>query len=76
MECLSAGKEHTAVVRSDGALFTCGGNTFGQLGHDDRQYKSVLTRVQGALLGKHVITVSAGDLHTAAITDAGELFTW
>ena len=32
--------------------------------------------MQGALLGKWVVGVSAGDEHTAAITDAGELFTW
>jgi alpha-tubulin suppressor-like RCC1 family protein len=79
MQCLSAGEDHTAVVRSDGALFTCGSNICGQLGHggdQDNQDTDVLTHVQGALLGKRVVAASAGEYYTAAITDAGELFTW
>jgi alpha-tubulin suppressor-like RCC1 family protein len=76
MQCLSAGEEHTAMVRSDGALFTCGDNSYGHLGHGDGEDTAMLTRVHGALLGKQVVSVSAGDYHTAAITDAGELFTW
>jgi alpha-tubulin suppressor-like RCC1 family protein len=55
----------------------CGSNTFGRLGHGDwGEDTAVLTRAQGALLGKRVVGVWAGDYHTAAITDAGELFTW
>jgi alpha-tubulin suppressor-like RCC1 family protein len=75
MQCLSAGEEHTAVVRSDGALFTCGTNDSGQLGHGGTQEKSEITQVQGALAGRRIVGVSAGDEHTAAITDSGELFT-
>jgi alpha-tubulin suppressor-like RCC1 family protein len=76
MQRLSAGEEHTAVVRSDGALFTCGSNSCGQLGHGDGENTDVLTRVQGALVGKRVVAVAAGDFHTEAVTDTGELFTW
>jgi alpha-tubulin suppressor-like RCC1 family protein len=73
LSTLSVGEEHTAVVRSDGALFTCGSNTFGQLGQDEGEHTDVLTRVEGAL---SFVGVSAENNHTAAITHAGELFTW
>ena len=77
MQCLSLGSYDTAVVRaSDGALFTCGSNTFGQLGLGDAKDRGVLTRVEGPLLGKRVVGVSAGPYHTAAITADGEMFTW
>ena len=77
MQCLALGCAHTAVVRnSDGALFTRGTNSQGQLGHGDRHDRDALTRVEGPLLGKRVVGVSAGYGHTAAFTAAGELFTW
>ena len=77
MQCLSAGDAHTAVVRtSDGALFTCGENYLGQLGHGNIEDRSVLTRVEGPLLSKRVVAVSTGDSHMAAITDDGEIYTW
>jgi RCC1 and BTB domain-containing protein len=75
MECsLSAGDYHTAVVRADGALFTCGSNRFGQLGRGGEQGDmAVLGRV---LPSRYLLAVSAGNKYTAAIASAGELFTW
>lgn len=64
------------LLDRNGALFTCGVDTYGHLGHGDKNDRAVLTRVEGALLGKRVVAVSAGYEHTAAVTNAGELFTW
>jgi alpha-tubulin suppressor-like RCC1 family protein len=55
---------HTAAIRSDGYLFTWGGNSSGQLG------TTVLTDLLSWT------AVSAGRSHTAAIRSDGYLFTW
>ena len=47
----------------------------GILGHSDGRHM-FFPKVVQALLGKRVVGVSAGSIHTAAWTEAGELFSW
>jgi hypothetical protein len=46
----AAGKEHSAAVTDDGALWTWGDGTRGKLGHDDVKKRLVPTRVAAASL--------------------------
>jgi len=71
----STGTEHIAVWTDAGELFTFGDGSYGQLGHGGQQSEFV-PRLVEALAGKRVVGAAAGDCHTAAWTDAGELFTF
>ena len=73
---MSAGDRHTAAVTDEGALYTWGNGEGGRLGHGDEDPKLVPVRVAGALGGKCVVAASAGDSHTADVTEEGELYTW
>jgi alpha-tubulin suppressor-like RCC1 family protein len=69
---VSAGRSHTAAIRSDGLLFTWGRNNRGQLGDT-----TVTSRSSPVQIGSSSWTaVSAGSYHTAAIRSGGTLFVW
>ena len=72
---VSCGREHTAVVTSDGELHTFGMGALGRLGHGDEENKFVPTRVD-KLMGKRVVQVSCGKQHTAVVTSEGDVFTF
>ena len=57
-------------------MYTWGAGFFGMLGHGNTDSALAPTLVQGALLGAMVMQVSAGDYHTACITEEGALYTW
>ncbi|TMW62840.1 hypothetical protein Poli38472_005458 [Pythium oligandrum] len=45
VQALACGSEHTLVVTEDGGLYTCGWGEHGNLGHNDKENRSLLTRV-------------------------------
>ena len=59
----------------NGQVFTWGYNDYGQLGHGDREERSVPTKVLG-LDGLVITKISCGSYFTAARTVNGEIFTW
>ena len=65
----------TAVCTAEGELFTFGSGDFGRLGHGGTENEAV-PRLVEALTGKKVVGTSAGETHTAAWTEEGELFTF
>jgi alpha-tubulin suppressor-like RCC1 family protein len=72
---VSAGGSHTALVGSNGALYTCGLNEHGQLGHSPgARYVPVAEPVEGLPAHDPVVGVSAGHYHTLCVTRAGELW--
>ena len=75
---VACGAMHTAVVCDDGALYTFGRGSEGQLGHGGRAARALLpTRVDtGALQGVAVVGVDCGDQHTAVVTLDGHLVTF
>ena len=73
---LACGAGHTvALISRQGCLQvrTTGINTWGQLGHGDRLLRS---RFTPTLPVAHVTAVQAGDEHSAAVTEDGDLFMW
>ena len=75
---IAAGKHHTAMVTDTGSVWTWGQGKFGTLGAPRRcEDKRVPQSVPAALLGaERAVMVACGHSHTAALTEAGVLFTW
>ena len=48
----------------------------GMLGHGDRKDEHRPKRIKGVLVGKRVVGVSAGDLHTVVWTDEGKVYSF
>ncbi|CAE7748397.1 UVR8 [Symbiodinium microadriaticum] len=71
---LAAGEQHTAAITDSGELWTWGYNDDGELGIGDTTDRHAPVKV--SVNGQKIVAVAAGDDHTAAITDSGELWTW
>ncbi|KNC53023.1 UVB-resistance protein UVR8 [Thecamonas trahens ATCC 50062] len=72
---VSCGMRCTAVVCSDGSLYTCGDNECGKLGLGDLEPRLVLTRVD-RLASVSVTQVSISEGSGAAVTNDGALYSW
>ena len=72
----SAGGAHTVLVGKDGAVYTCGLNDFGQLGHSFGAAKFVATptKVEGLPTHDPVVAAAAGHFHTLCLTLSGEVW--
>jgi alpha-tubulin suppressor-like RCC1 family protein len=71
---LSAGRNHTAAIKTDGTLWTWGSNNPGQLGTGS--FLSVFTPVTTFAGGTNWKQISSGSFYTAAIKTDGTLWTW
>ena len=75
--CVAAGELHSAVVSSDGDVYTWGDGFCGQLGHGDRRPQLLPQQVSaGGLEDEAVANVTCGARHTIVVTEEGEVFTW
>jgi alpha-tubulin suppressor-like RCC1 family protein len=63
----------TLAIKADGTLWGWGGNTSGQLGLNDANYRSSPTQIA---VGSTWIYVAARGNHTIAIKTGGTLWTW
>ena len=72
---IQCGALHTVGLTKKGEVFTWGDNDDGQLGHADKTYRSVPTKI-AALDGLFITNISCGYNHTAALTDKGKILTW
>ena len=75
--CVSAGELHSAVVSSDGDVYSWGDGFCGQLGHGDRKPQLLPLQVTaGGLEDESIANISCGSRHTIAVSEEGEAFTW
>ncbi|CAM9211439.1 unnamed protein product, partial [Choristocarpus tenellus] len=72
---VACGSGHTVVLTGDGDVYTWGRGDDGRLGHGDNGWKYVPRLVEG-LKGQRIVQATCGSYHTAAVTEAGELYTW
>ncbi|XP_067167538.1 regulator of chromosome condensation isoform X2 [Apteryx mantelli] len=70
-----AGGMHTVCLSETGKIYTFGCNDEGALGRDTSAEGSEMKPGEVDLQEK-VVQVSAGDSHTAALTDDGRVFVW
>ena len=74
---ISAGGSHTLSLFSDGKVYAWGDNQFGQLGSNDPPSDHPLPiPAAGALSGRRVIGISAGEFHSLAVCDDGFVAAW
>ena len=74
---VAAGSYHTGMVTEAGDLLMCGCGDLGQLGLGDEEDRATPTRVARAVLdGEAVLMVACGDVHTAAVTEGGGVYTF
>lgn len=65
---------HTAVLDSEGQVWTFGPGSEGQLGHGNTKNQT-LPKMIKAFKGMKIVQVSCGLMHTAFVTSNGEVFT-
>lgn len=81
---VSCGKEHTAVIKSDGSLWMWGSNSYGELGNGGKGNAVIDPDVIGPEIYQtvpvkvldNVVAVSCGNSSTAAVKSDSSLWTW
>ena len=71
---VSSGYYHTAAIKTDGTLWSWGGNSYGVLGDNTVIHRS--SPVQTVAGGTNWKQIDCGSDHTAAIKTDGTLWTW
>src|SRR5690606_13204900 len=74
VQAITAGYQHTCALTTTGAVWCWGRNGFGQLGDGSTNTQPAPVQVSG--LPSNIITITAGDQHTCALTDTGAAWCW
>ena len=72
---VSAGVYHSIALTANGSVWSWGGGVCGRLGHGDDQNQLLPKRIEG-LAGQRVVAVSAGAMHSLALTADGAVWSW
>lgn len=75
---VSTGSYHSLALNSSGQVYAWGKNDSGQLGNGTVTDSNLPVAVStvGALSGKTVIAIAAGEWHSLALTSDGRVFSW
>lgn len=71
---ISAGARVSLVLTTDGSLYSWGQNYYGNVGDGSKTDRN--TPVEISVAGKAISTMSAGLVHSLAITTDGDLYAW
>ena len=71
----ACGDSHSALISSEGEIFTFGNGEFGMLGHGSKERASKPRRVE-ALVGEHAVAAACGWRHTMCLTANGRIYSW
>ncbi|MBI1912648.1 MAG: RCC1 repeat-containing protein, partial [Deltaproteobacteria bacterium] len=70
---VAAGVLHSLFLISDGTVWACGGNRYGQLGNGTLNDSSVPVRVVGL---SNVVAIASGPEHSLAVENDGTVWAW
>jgi alpha-tubulin suppressor-like RCC1 family protein len=70
---LFAGNHYSLALSNDGKVYATGHNNYGQLGLNDTANRNTFTKV-GLLNDKNITALSAGNIHSLALSDDGEVY--
>jgi alpha-tubulin suppressor-like RCC1 family protein len=70
---ISAGEDHTCILKSDGKAYCWGDNSVGQLGNGSTESSMTPVAVSGGL---NFESISVGWDHTCGVTDANDAYCW
>lgn len=75
---IALGESHTCAIKDDGTVWCFGDNSDGQLGNSGFGSSDSTTPVQtsGFGAGRTAVQVAAGERHTCALLDNGEVWCW
>ncbi|XP_070686885.1 probable E3 ubiquitin-protein ligase HERC4 [Pempheris klunzingeri] len=72
---VSCGKDHTAILTKDGAVFTFGSGQYGQLGHNSFS-DELRPRLVAELWGAKVTRIACGRHHTLVLTGSKRVYSF
>lgn len=75
---ISCGSTQTAILTTDGQVYTAGKCEHFSLGHGDGEENKIVStpRLVETLQGIKIVDIDMGDHHCAAVSEEGEVFTW
>ncbi|MFI8631293.1 RCC1 domain-containing protein [Microbacterium sp. NPDC077663] len=74
---VSAGGDHSAALAADGSVYMWGNGGNGQLGNNKQTVSSTPVRLGAEVFGgQSIVSISAGETHTAAVAADGSVYTW
>ncbi|MEX1135589.1 MAG: hypothetical protein WEB89_01720, partial [Balneolales bacterium] len=74
---VAAGNIHSMLLASDGTVFTFGGSSNGQLGHNDTDARDVPTKIESPNLdGKQITAIDADGEFSMLLASDGTVFTF
>lgn len=77
-KAISCGDQHIIALTTNNKVHTWGDNSSGQLGINSLNINSVPIEVSlyGSLVGKTIVSISAGSAHSIAIDSTNSIHTW
>ncbi|CAG7827585.1 unnamed protein product [Allacma fusca] len=72
---VACGLHHTVFLDSKGSVYSCGSNTFGQLGVNDLSPRYTPTKVRFSDPVIKIVQIAAGSYHTVALDSDGIVYT-
>ncbi|WP_094184817.1 RCC1 domain-containing protein [Acetivibrio straminisolvens] len=70
---IAAGDYHSLQIRSDGTVWACGYNYYGELGDGTKVKRIEAVQVKGL---ENIVAVSAGNSYSVALMNNGTVWTW
>ncbi len=73
---IATGYTHTVVLATNGSVYTCGSNTFGEIGDNTLINRLKLVPVYGIIANETIIAIDAGYYNTFAVSSTGKVYSW
>ena len=76
IEAIECGSKHTLLLTQDGEVYSWGYNQYGQTGHGPQGLAQWEPRIIKGLEGIKIVQVLAGEEHSLALSEHGEVYSW